>query len=85
MLSYIERIPLEWSGLIGPFNFPLSLALRSVAVALAMGNAVVLKALAHQGLRWAVGGLLLNTINSATQCSVELPPSGLSQRFRYCS
>jgi benzaldehyde dehydrogenase (NAD) len=43
MLSYIERIPLGVVGVIGPFNFPLPLALRSVAAALAMGNAVVLK------------------------------------------
>lgn len=41
MLSYIERVPLGVVGVIGPFNFPLSLALRSVAAALAMGNAVV--------------------------------------------
>jgi benzaldehyde dehydrogenase (NAD) len=40
MLSYIERIPLGVVGVIGPFNFPLPLALRSVAAALAMGNAL---------------------------------------------
>jgi benzaldehyde dehydrogenase (NAD) len=43
MLSYIERVPLGVVGVIAPFNFPLSLALRSVVAALAMGNAVVLK------------------------------------------
>jgi benzaldehyde dehydrogenase (NAD) len=43
MLSSIERVPLGVVGVIGPFNFPLALALRSLAAALAMGNAVVLK------------------------------------------
>src|SRR5258708_14468325 len=43
MHSSIERVPLGVIGVIGPFNFPLALALRSLAAALAMGNAVVLK------------------------------------------
>src|SRR5258708_14139039 len=55
MLSYIERVPLGVVGVIGPFNFPLSLALRSVAAALAMGNAVVLK----PSLNTAVSGAVI--------------------------
>ena len=54
MLSYIERVPLGVVGVIGPFNFPLSLALRSVAAALAMGNAVVLKPSLYTAVSGAV-------------------------------
>src|SRR5260370_26654205 len=43
MLSSIERFPLGVVAVIAPFNFPLALALRSIAAALAMGNSVVLK------------------------------------------
>lgn len=42
-LSIARRIPLGVVGVISPFNFPLYLALRAVAPALALGNAVVLK------------------------------------------
>ncbi len=42
-LSLARRRPLGVVGVISPFNFPLVLGLRSVAPALAVGNAVVLK------------------------------------------
>ncbi|WP_269670538.1 benzaldehyde dehydrogenase [Stenotrophomonas sp. SY1] len=42
-LSLARRRPLGVVGVISPFNFPLYLALRAVAPALALGNAVVLK------------------------------------------
>lgn len=42
-LSLARRLPLGVVGVISPFNFPLVLGLRSVAPALAVGNAVVLK------------------------------------------
>lgn len=42
-LSYARRQPHGVVGVISPFNFPLILSLRSVAPALAAGNAVVLK------------------------------------------
>ena len=42
-LSLARRIPVGVVGVIAPFNFPLILAIRSVAPALALGNAVVLK------------------------------------------
>ena len=42
-LSYARRVPLGVVGVISPFNFPLILSMRSVAPALALGNAVVLK------------------------------------------
>ncbi|MFH9424361.1 aldehyde dehydrogenase family protein [Streptomyces sp. NPDC017529] len=41
--SYATRVPAGVVGVIAPFNVPLVLALRSVAPALALGNAVVLK------------------------------------------
>ncbi|QAA98398.1 MULTISPECIES: benzaldehyde dehydrogenase [Agrobacterium tumefaciens complex] len=42
-LSFAKRRPLGVVGVISPFNFPLYLAMRAVAPALAVGNAVVLK------------------------------------------
>ncbi|MER7892571.1 benzaldehyde dehydrogenase [Micromonospora sp. NPDC094482] len=51
-LSLARRLPVGVVGVIAPFNFPLILAIRSVAPALALGNAVVLK----PDLRTAVAG-----------------------------
>ncbi|MFV1943994.1 benzaldehyde dehydrogenase [Pseudomonas luteola] len=42
-LSIARRRPIGVVGIIAPFNFPLYLAMRAVAPALAVGNAVVLK------------------------------------------
>jgi benzaldehyde dehydrogenase (NAD) len=42
-LSFVERVPVGVVGVISPFNFPQILGIRSVAPALALGNAVVLK------------------------------------------
>lgn len=42
-LSFARRLPVGVVGVIAPFNVPLILAIRSVAPALALGNAVVLK------------------------------------------
>jgi benzaldehyde dehydrogenase (NAD) len=42
-LSMSRRLPVGVVGVISPFNFPLILAIRTVAPALALGNAVVLK------------------------------------------
>lgn len=42
-ISFARRVPLGVVGVISPFNFPLILAMRAVAPALAVGNAVVLK------------------------------------------
>jgi benzaldehyde dehydrogenase (NAD) len=41
--SLAKRRPLGVVGIIAPFNFPLYLAMRAVAPALAVGNSVVLK------------------------------------------
>ena len=41
--SLARRVPVGVVGVIAPWNFPLILAMRSVAPALALGNAVVLK------------------------------------------
>lgn len=42
-MSFARRIPLGVVGVISPFNFPAILSTRSVAPALAAGNAVALK------------------------------------------
>jgi len=42
-LSMARRVPVGVVGVISPFNAPLILSIRSVAPALALGNAVVLK------------------------------------------
>ncbi|HFF5260676.1 TPA: aldehyde dehydrogenase family protein, partial [Acinetobacter baumannii] len=42
-ISLAKRVPLGVVGVISPFNFPLYLAMRAVAPALALGNAVILK------------------------------------------
>ncbi|MFS8098703.1 aldehyde dehydrogenase family protein [Lentzea alba] len=42
-LTLLERVPLGVVGVITPWNFPLVLAMRAVAPALAAGNTVVLK------------------------------------------
>lgn len=58
-LSIARRRPLGVVGVISPFNFPLYLAMRSVAPALAVGNSVVLK----PDPRTAVcGGLLIGRL-----------------------
>lgn len=43
ILSTIERVPLGVVGVIAPFNYPLALAMRALAPAVAAGNAVILK------------------------------------------
>lgn len=42
-MSFARRIPHGVVGIIAPFNFPLILAMRAVAPALAAGNSVILK------------------------------------------
>ncbi|MDG4864744.1 aldehyde dehydrogenase family protein [Streptomyces sp. T-3] len=42
-LSYTRRVPVGVVGVISPFNAPLILSIRSVAPALALGNAALLK------------------------------------------
>lgn len=41
--NFARRVPYGVVGVISPFNFPLILSIRTVAPALAVGNAVVLK------------------------------------------
>src|ERR1700683_3349021 len=55
-LSFAERVPVGVVGVISPFNFPQILAIRSVAPALALGNAVVLK---HDPRTAVCGGVVL--------------------------
>lgn len=42
-MSYTRRIPLGVVGLITPWNFPVALAMRVIAPALLLGNAVLIK------------------------------------------
>lgn len=51
-LSLVRRVPAGVVGVIAPFNVPLILGIRSVAPALALGNAVILK----PDVRTAVSG-----------------------------
>ncbi|MDO5669969.1 MAG: aldehyde dehydrogenase family protein [Corynebacterium sp.] len=60
--NYVFREPLGVVGVISPWNFPFTLSMRSVAPALACGNAVVLKPASDTPL---VGGLLLARIFEA--------------------
>ncbi|MGH3776235.1 MAG: benzaldehyde dehydrogenase [Pseudonocardiaceae bacterium] len=70
LLSMVRRVPAGVVGVIAPFNAPLVLALRSVAPALALGNAVVLK----PDPRTAVcGGVVLAAVFEAA----GLPPGVL--------
>ena len=55
----IFRVPVGVVGVIGPFNFPMFLAMRAVAPALACGNGVVLKP-ATETL--VAGGLLIGKL-----------------------
>lgn len=55
----IYRKPIGVVGVIGPFNFPMYLAMRSVAPALATGNGVVLKPDSQTPV---TGGILLAKI-----------------------
>lgn len=55
-ISLAKRLPIGVVGVIAPFNFPLYLAMRAVAPAIAVGNAVVLKPDLQTGLS---GGVVL--------------------------
>ncbi|NRR33113.1 aldehyde dehydrogenase family protein [Oxalobacteraceae bacterium] len=68
--SIARRIPLGVVGVISPFNFPLILSIRSIAPALALGNAVVHK----PDLRTPVtGGVIIARLFEAA----GLPPGVL--------
>ncbi len=66
MFSMCIRRPLGVVGAIAPFNFPLLLAMKKVAMAIAAGNTVVLK----PAQATAVSGLKIAELFE----SVELPP-----------
>ncbi|MBN3809975.1 benzaldehyde dehydrogenase [Paraburkholderia sp. Ac-20347] len=55
-MNICRHVPVGVVGVIAPWNFPILLAMRSVAPALALGNAVILKPDAQSGV---AGGLLL--------------------------
>ena len=59
----LYRIPVGVVGVISPFNFPFLLSLKSVAPALALGNAVVLKP--HQNTPICGGGLIAKVFEEA--------------------
>ncbi|WP_018296266.1 aldehyde dehydrogenase family protein [Corynebacterium lubricantis] len=60
--NYVFREPLGVVGVISPWNFPFGLSMRSVAPALALGNAVVLKPASDTPV---VGGTMLATVFEA--------------------
>ncbi|GJH29288.1 benzaldehyde dehydrogenase [Caballeronia novacaledonica] len=55
-MNICRHVPVGVVGVIAPWNFPILLGMRSVAPALALGNAVVLKPDPQSGV---AGGLLL--------------------------
>jgi benzaldehyde dehydrogenase (NAD) len=57
--SVMRRVPIGVVGVLAPWNFPMILAIRSVAPALALGNAVVLKADPHTPVS---GGFFLSSL-----------------------
>lgn len=59
----VYRVPVGVVGVISPFNFPFLLSLKSVAPALALGNAVVLKP--HQNTPICGGTLLAKIFEDA--------------------
>ncbi|WP_327279797.1 aldehyde dehydrogenase family protein [Streptomyces sp. NBC_00597] len=61
-LSFTRRVPAGVVGVVAPFNAPLILAIRSVAPALALGNAVLLKPDARTAV---CGGLALAAVFAA--------------------
>ena len=63
----VYRVPVGVVGVISPFNFPFLLSLKSVAPALALGNAVVLKP--HQNTPVCGGALVAKIFEEA-----GLPP-----------
>ncbi|WP_265089986.1 aldehyde dehydrogenase family protein [Psychrobacter aquimaris] len=58
-INHIIRKPVGVVTVIGPFNFPLVLAIRSVVTALVSGNAVLLKPATNMPIS---GGVLLAKI-----------------------
>ncbi|MCF6524986.1 aldehyde dehydrogenase family protein [Streptomyces sp. JJ36] len=67
----VYRVPVGVVGVISPFNFPFLLSLKSVAPALALGNAVVLKP--HQNTPVCGGALVARVLEEA-----GLPPGLLN-------
>jgi benzaldehyde dehydrogenase (NAD) len=61
-LSIMRRVPVGTVGVIAPFNVPTILAIRAVAPALALGNAVVLKPDPRTGIS---GGVALAALLEA--------------------
>lgn len=59
----VQRAPVGVIGVISPFNFPFLLSLKSVAPALALGNAVVLKP--HQNTPVCGGSLVAKVFEDA--------------------
>ncbi|MEV7340405.1 aldehyde dehydrogenase family protein [Streptomyces sp. NPDC093544] len=59
----VYKVPVGVIGVISPFNFPFLLSIKSVAPALALGNAVVLKP--HQNTPIAGGSLVAKVFEEA--------------------
>ncbi|WP_405759753.1 aldehyde dehydrogenase family protein [Streptomyces sp. NBC_01420] len=61
--NLLHRLPVGVVGVISPFNFPLLVTMKSVAPALALGNAVVVKA--NQNSPVVGGGLIARIFEEA--------------------
>ncbi|NEC08917.1 aldehyde dehydrogenase family protein [Streptomyces sp. SID7909] len=61
--NLLYRLPVGVVGVVGPFNFPLLVTMKSVAPALALGNAVVVKA--NQNSPVVGGGLIARIFEEA--------------------
>ncbi|MFJ3090769.1 MULTISPECIES: aldehyde dehydrogenase family protein [unclassified Streptomyces] len=61
--NLLHRLPVGVVGVISPFNFPLLVTMKSVAPALALGNAVVVKA--NQNSPVVGGGLIAKIFEEA--------------------
>ena len=70
--NYTIRKPVGVVGVIGPFNFPMFLAMRTVAPALAAGNGVVLKPSSSTPI---TGGTLIARIFEEDRKSTRLNSS----------
>ena len=78
-LSFSRRVPVGVVGVIAPFNFPLILSIRSVAPALALGNAVLLKPDPRTAL---CGGVVLARVFEEAGCRPAAQPAARRRGHR---
>jgi benzaldehyde dehydrogenase (NAD) len=79
--SIAKRLPVGVVGVIAPWNFPMILSMRSVAPALALGNAVLLKCDPHTPVS---GGLVFARAFEEAGMPVASSPARRSARRPRC-